>query len=149
MTPGEAPVPVELADVKRIMQAAGGFSPRAYDFVRRGLDHTVRMVHGDAAADDPEPDESRHVSGQQLCIGMRDYAIERYGLLARTVLRSWGITKTDDFGAIVFAMIDAGHMNKTDRDAREDFRNVYDFDEAFEEPSAEPPTAFAEGVSGV
>jgi uncharacterized repeat protein (TIGR04138 family) len=96
--------------------------------VREGLSHTVLKVHTDA---EQMPDAARHVSGQQLCIGLRDYAIERYGLLAPTVLRTWNISRTDDFGRIVFAMIEHGLLSKTAHDTLEDFRAVFDFDEAF------------------
>ena len=89
------------------------------------------MVHGNGASNEPAPDESRHVSGQQLCLGLRDFAIKQYGLLALTVLGRWGLRRTDDFGRIVFAMIEAGLMKKTDEDTLEDFRGVYDFGEAF------------------
>ncbi len=113
---------------KKIREQAP-YPPAAYDFVREGLAHTVNMVHtGNLAAAD---DDSRHVSGQQLCLGLRDYAIKQYGMLAKTVLNRWGVTRTDDFGNIVFAMIDAGLMRKTDDDHVEDFRAVFDFDEAF------------------
>lgn len=75
--------------------------------------------------------ESRHVTGQQLCLGLRDFAIRRYGMMAPAVLRAWNLRSTDDFGRIVFAMIEHGLMSKTADDSLEDFRSVYDFDEAF------------------
>lgn len=125
----------ELAwrEMKKVCELSGGFSPEACNFVREGLAHTVRTIHGEAAASTvPAPgDESRHVNGQQLCLGLKDYAIKRYGLLARTVLGRWGIQRTDDFGRIVFAMIDVGIMRKTAEDSMEDFCGVFDFDEAF------------------
>jgi uncharacterized repeat protein (TIGR04138 family) len=105
------------------------FPPQAIQFIREGLAHTVKMVHGESAGS--EDDESRHVSGQQLCMGLRDYAIRKYGLLARTVLRTWNVHSTEDFGRIVFAMIEAKMMRKTDEDRPEDFHAVFDFDEAF------------------
>ncbi|MFA6046770.1 MAG: Minf_1886 family protein [Phycisphaerales bacterium] len=113
------------------MQAleATGFPPQAFNFVREGLEHTVKLVH--ASADSRGEDESRHVSGQQLCMGLKSYAIKQYGLLARTVLRSWNIHSTADFGKIVFAMIEAEMMRKTEEDQLEDFVGVFDFDEAF------------------
>lgn len=123
----------QIIDLKAILDGAGGYSPRAYEFLRDGLSHAVRSVHGDDAADRPpiDDDESRHVSGQQLCLALRDYAIQRYGLMARTVLARWNIHRTDDFGKIVFAMVDAGLMRKTDEDTLDDFRGVFDFDEEF------------------
>jgi len=73
----------------------------------------------------------RHVSGQQLCEAARLYGLQQYGYLAPTVLGTWGIRATDDFGEIVFNMIDIGQMRKTRSDKREDFRGVYDFTDGF------------------
>ncbi len=119
---------VQGPDFKMLREKAGPFPPQAYQFVREGLAHTVTLIHGNGARSD---DESRHVSGQQLCQGLKDFAIKQYGLLARTVLARWHIDTTEDFGRIVFAMIDAQYMRKTDDDTMDDFRGVYDFDEAF------------------
>jgi len=85
----------------------------------------------------------RHLTGQQLCEAARVYAMRQYGYLAKTVLGSWGITRTDDIGEIVYNMIAIGQMRKTRTDRREDFNGVYDFDEAlsreysFANPEAE------------
>lgn len=102
----------------------------AFNFVREGLSFTAERVHG-------HPEElselDRHVSGQQLCLGLRDFAIERYGLLARSVFDHWNVHRTDDFGRIVFALVESGVLSKTDEDSLEDFRSVFDFDEAFNE----------------
>lgn len=115
------------------------YPPQAFEFVRQGLAHTVQIIHGEIASASSEhgehEDATRHVSGRQLCFGLKDYAIQRYGLLARTVLRSWSINRTEDFGRIVFAMVDAGLMRKTDEDSIEDFQGVFEFDEAFESPT--------------
>jgi uncharacterized repeat protein (TIGR04138 family) len=73
----------------------------------------------------------RHVSGQQLCEAARLYGLQQYGYLAPKVLATWGVRATDDFGAIVFNMIDIGQMRKTKTDRREDFQGVYEFAEAF------------------
>ena len=120
-------------DWKSIRQKAGPYPQEAFQFVRDGLQHTVKMIHGaDAAqASNANKGPERHVSGQQLCLGLRDYALVKYGMMARTVLSRWGIRKTDDFGRIVFAMIEAGFMRKSDKDSFEDFQGVYEFDEAF------------------
>jgi uncharacterized repeat protein (TIGR04138 family) len=117
-------------DTRKILDRAGPYPIEAFNFVREGLSYTAKRVHGD-----PEslPELDRHVSGQQLCLGLRDYAIERYGLLAPVVLEHCNIRRTDDFGRIVFAMIDAGLMSKTSSDSMEDFRAVFDFPEAFAE----------------
>lgn len=106
----------------------GPYPPAAYVFVQEGLRHTVdslRECEGDM------PDEGRHVSGQELCVGLRDYAIKQFGPLSRTVLRSWNVVRTEDFGRIVFGLVEAGCLRKTDEDTIEDFQGIYDFDEAF------------------
>jgi uncharacterized repeat protein (TIGR04138 family) len=73
----------------------------------------------------------RHVSGQQLCEAARLYGQQQYGFLAPTVLSAWGIRRTADLGEIVFNMIDIGQMRKTRSDKREDFHDVFEFDDAF------------------
>ncbi len=75
----------------------------------------------------------RHVTGQELCQAIRQYALRQYGLMAKTVLNSWGVYRTSDFGEIVFNLIRIGHMRKTKDDRREDFDNVYEFDAALEQ----------------
>jgi uncharacterized repeat protein (TIGR04138 family) len=87
---------------------------------------------------------NRHVSGQDLCRGLCDYALKRWGMMTSTVLRGWKITETEDFGRIVFALVDNGFMQKEPTDTLEDFRDVYDFRKAFDEgyrigPDDDPP----------
>ena len=115
---------------KEIREKAGPFPPEAYQFLRDGLAHTVSMIHGGQLTEE----DNRHVSGQQLCIGLRDFAIRQYGLLARTVLAKWGLRSTEDFGRMVFALVDAGLMRKSDEDSLDDFSGVYEFAEAFGDP---------------
>lgn len=79
---------------------------------------------------DGEPE--RHVSGQELCEAMRQYAHEQYGYLAKSVLNHWSIYSTNDFGEIVFNLIRIKQMRKTPNDRLEDFDNVFDFDEGFQ-----------------
>ncbi len=106
----------------------------AFIFVQRGLEFTVRRVHGKPTREKHLTEEhrrQRHVDGQTLCFGLRDYAIQQYGLLAKTVLKRWKITECVDFGHIVFEMIDAGLMYKTAEDSLDDFTEVFDFTSAF------------------
>jgi uncharacterized repeat protein (TIGR04138 family) len=81
--------------------------------------------------EDSEP--QRHVTGQELCQAIRQFALEQYGYMAKLVLGNWGLRSTSDFGEIVFNMIRIGRMRKTPQDRREDFDDVYDFDCAFRE----------------
>lgn len=80
-----------------------------------------------------ELEEPRHISGRELAQGVRALALQRYGPMARTVLEHWGIHTTEDLGEIVFALVDLGILTKQSEDRREDFRGVFDFEEAFEE----------------
>ena len=115
-------------DVCKMLRNAGPYPIEAFAFVREGLSYTVERVHHQPSSLEKA---DHHVSGQQLCFGLRDLAIEKFGLLAPLVLSHWKISRTDDFGRIVFAMIDAGLMSRTDEDSADDFRAVYEFEEAF------------------
>ena len=125
--------PAGAPSAHQILAKAGPYPLAAYAFVQEGLRFTVRRVHEDRTTDEGlgGMGSSDHVSGQQLCVGLRDYAIEQYGMLARAVLEHWQIRRTDDFGRMVFALIEAGAMSKTPQDTPDDFVAVYDFDEAF------------------
>ena len=80
-------------------------------------------------SDDPEEAEGeQHVTGQELCEAIRQYALQQYGYMAKSVLNHWGIYGTGDFGEIVFNLIEIGQMRKTEHDRREDFENVFDFE---------------------
>ena len=120
--------PTQEKCVQQVVENVGLYPPEAYAFIQKGLNHTVQKMHG--AQKDPKA--SRHVTGHDLCEGLREVALNEWGRLARTVLRRWNITSTLDFGRMVFAMVDAGLMQKTEDDSLEDFRNVYDFRAAFE-----------------
>ncbi len=107
------------------------FDRKAYDFIRLGLDHTVKELKKKESA---KTVRSRHVSGPELLEGLRVYALDQFGPLAKTVLNSWGVTRCSDFGDIVFNLIEYNVFSKTDNDRREDFADLYDFDEAFVKP---------------
>lgn len=151
------------------------YHPQAFEFLRQGLDYTVRKTHGDrtdvvrgilhwlqehqaelsqlpmllsrgeippvivnmirqigdleAAADHL----NLHVTGEDLCWGLHDLAVENWGLMAPVVLRHWGIRSTRDFGRMVFALIDQGLLAKQPDDDIEDFSDVYEFGKAFDQ----------------
>ncbi len=87
----------------------------------------MESAEPDMESTEPE----RHVTGQQLCEAVRRFALDQYGYMAKTVLGTWGIRSTGDIGEIVFNLIRIEKMKKTPHDHREDFEDVYDFDEAF------------------
>lgn len=74
----------------------------------------------------------RHISGHELTLACRDLALDRYGVLARTVLEHWGVTSTDDIGAVVFTLVDLGYLASLPTDTRDSFSGVFDFAEAFD-----------------
>lgn len=107
------------------------YAYEAYEFVFQALEHTQKLLGRGAADARTDPAESRHhVSCRQLLDGIRDFALQEFGLMARVVFRMWGIQRTDDFGEIVFNLIDAELMSRTPEDSRSDFHDVFDLDEA-------------------
>ncbi len=132
---------VEKKNLQQIARNTGLYPLEAFEFVRHGLAFAVSRIH-EAQIDLQEGQQ--HITGQQLCWGLRDFAIRRYGVVARAVLRHWNINRTEDFGRIVFAMVDDGIMRKTPQDSIHDFDHVYDLDKVFELPervtTPVPPT---------
>lgn len=104
------------------------YSRDAYNFVREALDHTQKLIGKENRG------QIRHVSGQELLEGIRQYALQQFGPMTVTVFKEWGIGHCQDFGEIVFNMVEIGLLAKTDKDTREDFQNGYDFTEAFGKP---------------
>ena len=110
-----------LEKIERVMKKNHRYKFEAYSFVMAALHNTVTKLP-----------KARHITGPELLEGIRDYALEQFGRMSRTVLNYWGIKKTDDFGRIVFALVEVGILRKQPEDKIEDFHNVYDFKEAFD-----------------
>jgi len=110
------------------------YQREAYIFLRDALDYTTKQqkkVKGTTV---------RHVSGPELLQGIRQYALKEFGPMVMTVFENWGIRATEDIGHMVFNLIGAGIFGKTDEDSINDFKNVYDFQEAFVKPYAPEST---------
>jgi uncharacterized repeat protein (TIGR04138 family) len=107
------------------------YAYEAYEFVFAALTHAQKMLgrlpREEASA---EAEVQHHVSGPELLQGVRDLALREFGMMARIVFRRWGINETDDFGEIVFNLVDATLMSRTSEDTRRDFHAVYDLDRA-------------------
>jgi uncharacterized repeat protein (TIGR04138 family) len=97
------------------------YDERAYLFVLAALEFCQQRM-----------EERRHITGQELAEGCRDLALERFGVMSRLVLEHWGIRATADIGNIVFALVELGMLLSQPTDTREDFADVYRFDQAFE-----------------
>ena len=111
----------------KAIRADGRYPPEAFEFLHEGLEFTTRRVHADTAGDEP-----LHVSGRQLCEGLRDLAHQRWGALARTVLNCWNIHRTRDFGEMVFLLVRLGQLGRQPSDSIEDFDDVYDLRSALD-----------------
>lgn len=100
----------------------------AYIFLRAALDHTQEMLEKRGET------MPRHVTGGELLEGIREFALDQFGPMAITVLEEWGVRRCEDFGELVFNLIDQRVLSRTERDSREDFKGGYDFENAFTAP---------------
>jgi len=132
------PIAKLLKDDRRYKIDAYAFVFEALNYAHNHLGMGIEQP-AEAEEEEPEgePDEGavkeaeRHLTGQQLCEAIRQYALEQYGFMAQCVLNTWGVKSTGDFGEIVFNLIRIGQMRKTTDDRREDFDNVFDFETGF------------------
>jgi len=115
--------------IDEVLEKDERYGKGAYYFVRGALDYTLKSLRKDA-----EKDESKHVSGQQLLEGIREFALDQFGPLAYTVFDYWGLKESKDFGHIVFNLIEIGVLGKNDQDNIEDFEKGFDFEASLLEP---------------
>jgi uncharacterized repeat protein (TIGR04138 family) len=127
--------------LEKILRKDKRYRREAYLFVREALDFTQKIVS------ESNPDRVRHVSGQELLEGVRKFALQQFGPMAMLVLNDWGVKTCEDFGEIVFNMVESGLLAKTEKDSREDFRGGYDFFEALRQPFV--PSAARGGLTGL
>lgn len=129
-------------DFNEVVRAIRKDDPRyargAYYFLRQALDFSIKTLQ-----EDGQLKQGHHLTGQQLLEGIRVYAIEQYGPMARSVLENWGVKACSDFGNIVFNLVACRVLGKTDSDSPEDFNDGYDFEAAFDlpfQPEGKPTT---------
>lgn len=115
-------------EIEKIIAKDSRYHKDAYIFVREALDYTIKKLGKQGKR------KSGHVTGQQLLEGIREYALSQFGPMAITVLNEWGVYRCEDFGEIVFNMVDANILAKTEQDSKQDFEGGYDFEEAFKKP---------------
>jgi len=114
--------------LNKMVEANPRYHRDAYLFLREALEFTQKAVGK------TNKNTVRHITGQELLNGIREYALAIYGPMTLTVFEEWGITSCEDFGNMVFLMIENNLLRKTDQDRPEDFKNGYSFDEAFRKP---------------
>lgn len=119
----------ELFDraVDEILRKDGTYPRGAYALMPPALEFTVRRIREKEGA-------VRHVTGQELANGFRDYMLETYGPFAWDVLEAYHLKKTSDIGALVYHLIKVGAFGKSEKDSIEDFHEVYDFKMTFYDP---------------
>ena len=114
--------------VEQILAKDLRYHREAYAFVREALDYTQKLIGKETRG------QIRHVSGQKLLDGIRQFALQQFGPMTMTVFEEWGVRNCHDFGEIVFNMVEIGLLAKTEKDSRDDFQNGYDFTDAFRKP---------------
>ena len=106
--------------VEEICERDTRYRMDAYAFIMEALAYTQKRFKA-----------VRHVSGDEMLQGVRELLLDRFGPMTMTVLNYWGIKSTEDFGNIVFNLVENSVLTKTDNDSLENFRNAYDFEEVF------------------
>ena len=124
--------------IVQLLERDSRYKLEAYQFVRDALAYAQDELgmgpqpQQEPVSDEDDPPADAHLTGQQLCEAIRQLALDQFGLMARVVFDSWGVRSTSDFGEIVYNLIEIGLMKKSAADRREDFNDVFEFEEAFE-----------------
>lgn len=125
---------------RRLLERDPRFRWEAYQFVQESLVYAQQELRmgkmrptetATPAQGKEEETVDTHLTGQELCEALRRRAIDQFGYLAKSVLNCWGVRTTGDFGDIVYNLIDIECLRKSKGDRREDFDDVYEFDEVF------------------
>ena len=111
-----------LEKVRAVAREVGRYDLQAYLFVFQALEFTLRRL-----------DKRRHVAGHELLEGIRDFAVLNFGAMGKAVFNRWGVKDSMDFGQIVFSLVSAKLMSKTDADSLSDFEGGFDFEKTFGE----------------
>jgi uncharacterized repeat protein (TIGR04138 family) len=121
--------PLNFDDVlTRIVEIDPRYHRDAYMFLRDSLEFTQKFIGK------TNKNQVRHISGRELLNGIREYALITFGPMTATVLEEWGIRSCEDFGNMVFLMVENNLLRKQEQDSPADFKNAYTFDQAFREP---------------
>ncbi|MBI3616375.1 MAG: hypothetical protein HY211_07665 [Candidatus Omnitrophica bacterium] len=124
-----------LQKVRTLCKQNLRYKPEAYTFVLAALHFTVSRLpqrrHDSEITSGAASSSRSHVTGQELLEGIRIYGMDQFGPLTRQVFEHWGVQSTEDFGRIVFSLVDIQLLGKTDEDSLADFQGVYNFAQAF------------------
>ncbi len=120
---------LEVVDL--IVKEDDRYGKGGYVFLKKALDYTIKK---ERKSQGKVVSKQRHVTGQELLQGVREYVLDQYGPMSYTVLSDWGIHSCEDIGEMVFNLIDYSVFSKNDQDSKEDFASIYTFEEAFIKP---------------
>src|SRR5437899_10322834 len=115
-----------------VVQRNPKYAYEAYEFVFQGLNYAQKLLGREPPREKPDQEDAEqkyHVSGPEWLQGIRALALRELGLMARTVFHMWGVERTDDYGEIVFTLIDAVMVSKKGEDRRVECLCVMDMDE--------------------
>jgi uncharacterized repeat protein (TIGR04138 family) len=121
--------PLNFDDIlNKIVESDSRYHREGYEFLRDALEFTQKLISK------ANKNRVRHITGQELLNGIREYALITFGPMTTTVFEEWGIRSCEDFGNMVFLMVENNLLRKQDKDRPEDFKNAYSFEEAFRKP---------------
>ncbi|MAE77027.1 MAG: hypothetical protein CMJ85_09185 [Planctomycetes bacterium] len=109
--------------IVEVCQRDSRYRRNAYLFVLDALDLTIQRISRSG--------RNRHVGGRDLLVSIRDLGAQRFGPMAKTVFNQWGVVATEDFGQMVFNLIDVGLLQRRQQDTIHDFADGYDFERVF------------------
>jgi len=121
--------PLNFDDVlNKLVESDPRYHRDAYAFLRDSLEFTQKVISK------ANKNQVRHITGHELLNGIREYALITFGPMTTTVFEEWGIRSCEDFGNMVFLMVENNLLRKQEKDSMDDFKNAYSFDEAFRKP---------------
>lgn len=106
--------------INEICEQDPRYSLGSYEFVMEALSFSQKKLG-----------LPKHVTGQELLGGIKELLLNKFGPMTLTVLRHWGVCSTEDFGNIVFNLVDNQILSKTEDDKIDHFKDGYDFEEVF------------------
>ena len=119
-----------MSTIRRAIERDVRYHLNAYQFVYAALRFTQQCLERTVTPGMENLDA--HISGVELLEGIRRFRAHPVRADDVHRLSPLGIRSTDDFGNIVFELIEHSEMSKTERDRLSDFFDVYDFADVFD-----------------
>lgn len=130
------PRPLSFFDaVERIRSRDKRYAPEAYALAMDSVAYAIQSIG-----------EPRHISAEELLNHLCDFARDRYGILAYSMLEKWGLRSTQDVGAVVYRLIEEGELTEQEEDSLAEFYQVFDLRERLEVEYFDRPAAGTDGA---